>query len=42
MNILGQSKYTGKIGTHNMWEEMYIIIEIKIHAERSEAKNFDI
>ena len=22
-----ESKYTGKIGTHRMWEEMYIILD---------------
>ena len=35
------SKYTGKIGTHSMWEQMYIILcEVKNYAERSEAKKF--
>ena len=33
------SKYTGEIGTHSMWEQMYII-KLKTYAEQSGAKKF--
>ena len=41
-----ESKYTGKIGTYSMWEQMYIILwsqkyfEVKNSAEQSKVKNF--
>ena len=31
------SKYTGKIGTHSMWEQMYIIL-LKLKIMLSEAR----
>ena len=33
------SKYTGEIGTHSMWEQMYII-KLKTYAKQNEAKQF--
>ena len=35
-----ESKNTGKIGTHSMWEQMYIILWVKNDAKQSEAKKF--
>ena len=32
-----ESKYTGKIGTHSMWEQMYIIL-LKFKIMLSEAR----
>ena len=38
-----ESKYTSKIGTHNMWKQMYIIfLKLKIMASEARLKNFEI
>ena len=38
-----ESKYTGKIGTLSMWEEMYIILgKLKIMLSEARLKIFEI
>ena len=37
-----ESKYTGKIGTHSMWEQMYITLKLKIMPSEVRLKNFKL
>ena len=38
-----ESKYTGKIGIHNMWEKnVHNILKLKIMPSEARLKNFEI
>ena len=38
-----ESKNTGEIGTHSMWEQMYIILwKLKVMLSEARLKNFKI
>ena len=38
-----ESKYTGKIGTHRMWKQMYIILmKLKMMPSEARQKIFEI